>query len=71
MNAFQKRNLKLLVDPVEQGISCFEQDEKPTKESVRSRAYFRKAEPFFNHQTVYFGQCIFYDQPKMTLPFKA
>ena len=26
MNAFQRRNFKLLVDPIEQGISCFEQN---------------------------------------------
>ena len=26
MNAFQKLNFKLLIDPIEQGISCIKQD---------------------------------------------
>ena len=31
INASQKRNVKLLVDPIEQSISCLEQDEKQTR----------------------------------------
>ena len=45
IDAFQKRNFKLLVDPIEQAISCFEQ--------------YGRAEPSFNRQAAYFGQCIF------------
>ena len=31
LNAFQKQNFKLLVDPIKQSISCFEQNEKTDK----------------------------------------
>ena len=53
MNAFQRRDVKLLVGPIEQGISCFEQygsrqqsqyDKEPTTSNAE--------EPYFNHQTI-------------------
>ena len=52
MNAFQKRSFKVLVDPIEQGISCFEQDGSGQKSQYDKEPTFRKAEPFFNHQTI-------------------
>ena len=59
MNAFQKRNFKLLVDPIEQNF-LFRTRRKQAKRSMRLKAYyFRKAGPSHYHQTVYFGQCIF------------
>ena len=74
MNVFQKRNFKLLVDPIEQGIFCFEQDEKRTRGQCEKEPTILEKQ---NHitisddQTAYFGQCIFQDQPKMTFSFKT
>ena len=50
VNAFQKRNFKLLVDPVEQGISCLRRRER-TQESVRDKelACRKNEEPSYNH----------------------
>ena len=41
MNAFQKRNFKLLVDPTEQGF-LFRTKRKRTIQSVRYRAHYYK-----------------------------
>ena len=52
MNAFQKRNSNLLVDPIEQGISCFEQDGSGHKSQCDKEPTTRKEEPSFNHQMI-------------------
>ena len=49
MNAFQKRNFKLLVDPTEQGISCFEQYGSGQNGQYDKEPTSRKAEPSYSH----------------------
>ena len=51
MNAFQKRNFKLLIDPIEEGISCVEKDGSGQKSQCDKEPTARKTEPYFNHQT--------------------
>ena len=74
LNVFQKRNFKLPVDPIEQGISCFEQDGSGQKSQCDKEASTKKAEPSFNHQTIsrryILENALFQNQPKMILPFK-
>ena len=71
MNIFQKRNFKLLVDLIEQGTSCYEEDGSGQKRQCDKEPTTREERPFYNRQTAYFGQCIFQDQPRVTLSFKA
>ena len=52
MNAFQKRNFKLLVDTIEQRISCFEQGGSGQKRQCNKKLTSRKEEPSFNYQTI-------------------
>ena len=52
MRVFQKRNFKLLVDPIEQSISCFEQDGSRQKSRCNKEPRSRQAEPSFNYQTI-------------------
>ena len=71
MNAFQKRNFKL-DDFIEQGTSCYKQEENGQGVNATKSLFFSKAKPSYTHQTVYyFGQCIFQDEPKMALSFEA
>ena len=46
MNAFQKRNFKLLVDPIEQGASCYEQDESRQIVSATKSLLLEKQDHF-------------------------
>ena len=50
-----KRNFKLLVDPIEQRVSCFGRDENGQKRSMRLKTYYVRKSG--SHQTAYFGQC--------------
>ena len=71
MNAFQTLYFKLMVDLIEQDTSCYEQDGSVQKSQCDKEPTTRKAGPFYSRQTAYFGRCIFQDQPKVTLSFKA
>ena len=58
MNTFQKSNFKLLVVPIDQGISCFEQDESGQKSQCVTKSLLLEKKNHLSHQTAYFGQCI-------------
>ena len=58
MNAFRKRNFKVLVDSVEQGIFYFEKDGSRQKNQCTTRSLHLEKQNHLNHQTAYFGQCI-------------
>ena len=58
MNAFQKRNLKLLIDPSEQGVSCFEQDGTRQKSQCATKNLLLEKQNHLNNQTAYSRQCI-------------
>ena len=43
---------------VEQGFSCFEQDESGQKSQCATKSLLLEKQNHLNHQTAYFGQCI-------------
>ena len=72
MNVFQKRNFKLLVDSVEQGISSFEKTEADKRVSATKSQLLEKR----NHVSIARRHIIsvnvfFQHQPKMILSFTA
>ena len=58
MNAFKKRNIKLLIDPVEQCISYFEKDGSGDKSQCPTNSLLLEKRNHLNHQTAYIDQCI-------------
>ena len=59
MNAFQKRNFKLVVDPVEQGIFYFEKGGSGHKSQCATKSFLLEKKNHLNHhQTSHFGQCV-------------
>ena len=57
MNAFQKRNFKLLIDPVEHDISDAEKDGSGQKGQCATKSLLLEKQNYLNHQTAYFGPC--------------